>query len=68
MSSLTVADANNLVLDPSSENRELTAIKITELFKSKALDPTATNMVEEILRIFAHDAAIRVRKAVSQQL
>ena len=68
MSSLTIADANNLVLDPSSENRELTAIKITELFKSKALDPTATNMVEEILRIFAHDAAIRVRKALSQQL
>ena len=68
MSSLTVADANNLALDPSAENRELTAIKITELFKSKALDPTATNMVEEILRIFAHDAAIRVPKAVSQQL
>jgi uncharacterized protein (DUF2336 family) len=68
MSRLTIADANTLVLDPSSENREQTAIKITELFKSKALDAGATGTVEEILRIFAHDAAIRVRKAVSQQL
>ncbi len=65
MSSLTVADANKRVLDPSLQNPELTAIKITELFKLKALDPTATNMIEEILSIFARDAAIRAGQALS---
>lgn len=68
MAVLQTSDVQALALDPSPENRERTAIKLAEVFKARALDAGASGMVEEILRVFAHDAAVRVRKAVSEQL
>lgn len=58
----------SLMQNPSAENREKTVLQLTEVFRSRALRGRAATMLEEIIRLFAHDAAIRVRKAVSEQL
>lgn len=68
MASLQKSDVQKLAQDSSPANREQTAIKLAEVYKTRALNTGASGMVEEVLRIFAHDAAVRVRKAVSEQL
>ena len=58
----------SLLENPSPENRERSVVQLTEVFRSRALRGRAATMLEEVIRIFAHDAAVRVRKAVSEQL
>ncbi|MGZ0188253.1 MAG: DUF2336 domain-containing protein, partial [Alphaproteobacteria bacterium] len=65
---LSDLDVHSLVRDPSAENRERTAVQISEVFKSRALNGKAASLAEEIIRIFAHDAAVRVRQALAEQL
>ncbi|MEQ9122849.1 MAG: DUF2336 domain-containing protein, partial [Alphaproteobacteria bacterium] len=57
-----------LIENPSEENRERSVMQLTEVFRSRAVRGRAATILEEIIRIFAHDAAVRVRKAVSEQL
>lgn len=57
-----------LLENPSPENREKSVVQLTEVFRTRALTGRAATMLEEVIRIFAHDAAQRVRKAVSEQL
>jgi len=57
-----------LLENPSEENRERSVMQLTEVFKARAAKGRAATMLEEVIRIFAHDAAVRVRKAVSEQL
>jgi uncharacterized protein (DUF2336 family) len=65
---LSDLDVHTLVRDPSAENRERTVAQIAEVFKSCALSGKAAALAEEIIRIFAHDAAVRVRLALAEQL
>ncbi len=65
---LSNLDIRSLFRDPSPESREKTAVQVTEIFKSRAMEGKAAEVVDEIIRIFAHDAAIRVRAAVAEQL
>lgn len=58
----------SLLENPSPENRERSVVQLTEVFRTRALTGRAATMLEEVIRIFAHDAAQRVRKAVSEQL
>lgn len=57
-----------LLENPSPENREKSVVQLTEVFRSRAVRGRAATMLEEVIRLFAHDAAVRVRKAVSEQL
>lgn len=61
-------DVRGLLQDPSEENRARTAGQLAELYRAHALDGAADKMIDEIIRIFAHDAAVLVRKAVAEQL
>lgn len=58
----------DLMRDPSPENRERSVMELTEVFKARAAHGRAATMLEEIIRIFANDAAVRVRRAISEQL
>ncbi len=57
-----------LLENPSEENRERSVLQLTEMFRARSAHGRAATMLEEIIRIFAHDAAVRVRKAVAEQL
>ena len=57
-----------LMENPSPENRERSVMQLTEAFRSRALNGCAASMLEEVIRIFAQDAAVRVRKAVAEEL
>jgi len=61
-------DVRELLENPDDAVRERTVAKIAEIFHSRTLDGRAAMLVDEIIRIFAHDAAVRVRKALAEQL
>lgn len=68
MNTISSSDVQLLLKDPSAENRERTVIKLAQAFQDPSLESGTSGMVEEVLRILAHDAAVRVRKAVAVQL
>lgn len=58
----------DLMANPSAANRERSVVELTEIFRARAARGRAATILEDIIRIFAKDAAVRVRKAVAEQL
>ena len=64
---LTAADVASLLSNPSSDSRAETAGKVAESF-SASLSEKERALAEEIFRVMVKDAAVRVRKALSDSL
>jgi len=65
---LSIEDVNRLLSDPSDQTRAVTAEKLARQFDDTGLSETERHMAEEILRLMARDAAVRVRQALSENL
>lgn len=65
---LSVEDVRNLLSDPSTENRALTASKVATAFSSGGLSERERELAEEIFRIMARDVEQKVRAALSQSI
>ena len=57
-----------LVSDPSEDNRVVTVTKIADHFNQGTLSRHQHKMAQEIFRLLLKDAAVRVREAMSQNL
>lgn len=66
--SLSKADVERLLTDPSSESRIEMIGKLSADFNSATLNETERNLAEDIFRVLAQDATIRVRQALSDHL
>jgi len=65
---LTKEDVNALLKNPSGEVRASTAEKIAFQFDKGELSSDEKHLAEEIFRIMVHDAEVRVREALAQNL
>ena len=65
---LTQDDVARLLTDPSAQTRAETAAKIAQDFGADRLTPEEREMAQEIFRIMAKDAEVRVREALSFNL
>lgn len=65
---LTQQDVQRLLADPSSDTRSEMATKIAGQFTGDSLTPNERALAEEIFRLMARDAAVRVRQALSSSL
>lgn len=65
---LSIEDVNRLLSDPSDQTRAVTAEKLARQFDDTGLTDAERHMAEEILRLMARDAAVRVRQALSENL
>jgi len=65
---LSIDDVNRLLSDPSDETRASTAEKLAREFDGAALSESERRMAEDILRLMARDAAVRVRQALAENL
>jgi uncharacterized protein (DUF2336 family) len=66
--SLSVADVERLLKDPSAQNRAETAGKVGNAFSGAALSPDERQIAEEILRTMTRDAEVIVRAALSDSV
>lgn len=66
--SLSKEDVKLLLAEPSSENRAAAAEKVAASFSSDGLSAEERKLAEDIFRLLVKDAAIRVRKALSDSL
>jgi uncharacterized protein (DUF2336 family) len=66
--SLTHADVERLLIDPSSENRAFTASKIGESFSKGKLSEAERRMAEDIFRLMMRDLEVKVRKSLSDSI
>jgi len=67
-SSLTGADVEKLLRDPSADNRAETAQKISDTYKDAALSDEERGIAEEILRSMTRDAEVMVHAALSESV
>jgi uncharacterized protein (DUF2336 family) len=58
-------DVNRLAQDPSGATRARTAQKLAEQFNTAAFAPAELKLAEEIFRVMARDAEVRVRQALA---
>ena len=65
---LSQADVVALLKNPSDENRASAAGKVAETFSTGALSSKERELAEDIFRTMVHDAAVRVRVALSEAL
>jgi uncharacterized protein (DUF2336 family) len=65
---LSMDDVNRLTQDPSPVARAGTAIKLAQQFNSTNFSPIELKLAEEIFRVMARDAEVRVREALSAHL
>jgi uncharacterized protein (DUF2336 family) len=65
---LTHADVQRLLVDPSSDNRALTASKIGESFSKGKLSEAERAMAEDIFRLMMRDMEVKVRKTLSDNI
>ena len=65
---LTQADVERLLTDPSPETRADMAAKVAHEFEREGLTPEERRIAEEIVRIMARDAVLRVRQALAEHL
>ncbi|MBB4285960.1 DUF2336 domain-containing protein [Roseospira goensis] len=65
---LSIEDVQRLLADPSDQTRARTAEKLARQFDDRSLSPSERRMAEDILRLMARDAAVRVRQALSENL
>ena len=63
-----MADVNRLTQDPSPVARAGTAVNLAQQFNADGFNPTELKLAEEIFRIMARDAEVRVREALSVSL
>jgi uncharacterized protein (DUF2336 family) len=67
-STLTPADVQRLLTDPSSDNRALTAGKIGDTFSKGKLSDAERRMAEDIFRLMMRDLEVKVRKSLSDSI
>ncbi|HXP75695.1 MAG TPA: DUF2336 domain-containing protein [Stellaceae bacterium] len=65
---LTQTDVERLLADPSPEARADMAAKVAHEFEREGLTPEERRIAEEIVRIMARDAVLRVRQALAEHL
>ena len=65
---LTQADVQRLLEDPSSAHRRETAQKISGAYSAEALSPEERRIAEDILSVMARDVELSVRAALSENL
>jgi len=68
MSSLSKADVDRLLRDPSIDMRAVVATKVAQQVGQGALSDEERSIAEDIVRVLTRDAAIRVRQALADQL
>jgi uncharacterized protein (DUF2336 family) len=61
-------DVNRLAQDPSPATRAGTAAKLAQQFNTASFSPAELKLAEQIFRIMARDAEVRVREALSLNL
>lgn len=65
---LSQTDVASLLKNPSDENRADTAEKVAATFSAGQLSDKERALAEDIFRTMVHDAAVRVRSALSESL
>lgn len=65
---LTARDVERLLTDPSADARVETARKLANQFELDGLSNSERSLAEEIFRLMLHDAEVRVRQALSENL
>ncbi|KAA5606231.1 DUF2336 domain-containing protein [Roseospira marina] len=65
---LSIQDVNRLLADPSEDMRAETAEKLARQIDDRSLTDAERRMAEDILRLMARDAAVRVRQALALNL
>jgi uncharacterized protein (DUF2336 family) len=65
---LTPADVQRLLTDPSSDNRALTASKLGDTFSTGKLSDSERQMAEDIFRLMMRDLEVKVRKSLSDSI
>ncbi|MEE3627152.1 DUF2336 domain-containing protein [Nitrospirillum sp. BR 11752] len=65
---LTHQDVQRLLADPSATTRAEMATKVAAQFGADQLSPSERALAEDIVRLMARDAAVRVRSALSESL
>jgi uncharacterized protein (DUF2336 family) len=65
---LTDADVKRLIADPSGETRAETAAKVAGAFEVGGLSDSERVLAEQIFRVLARDAEVKVRAALSSHL
>lgn len=65
---LTVDDVKRLLDDPSSENRSNAAKKIAHGYSDGLLSDEERRIAEDIFSVMVHDAEVRVREALAENL
>ena len=65
---LTKDDVARLLADPSPDQRTVLAGKMAHHFDNQKLTASERTLAEDIIRIMAHDAMIRVRQSLADNL
>jgi uncharacterized protein (DUF2336 family) len=65
---LSEADVERLLADPSARSRLETATKIAAQYRAESLSAAERRMAEEILGVMARDVEVRVRAALADKL
>jgi len=65
---LSKADVERLMRDPSPDSRADAATKVAHAFSDAHLTDAERQLARDIIAAFAHDAVVRVRQALSENL
>jgi uncharacterized protein (DUF2336 family) len=68
MKKLSANDVNRLLHDPSADTRATTAVKVAATFDEPTLSASERTEAENVIRLFARDAAVVVRQALAEQV
>lgn len=65
---LTVDDVRRLLDGASADNRAATAQRVAQQIEDESLSDSERRIAEDIVRQFAHDAEVKVRRALAEQV
>lgn len=65
---LTKDDVARLLSDPSPNSRSELAVKVAQQFTGAALSDAERKLAEDIIRVMARDAVVRVRQSLAENL
>ncbi len=68
MTQTTFMDVQKLSQEPSAETRGLLATSVLADFRSRAFNESESLIAEEIFRLLARDAEVKIRSALAQEL